>query len=199
MGYLSTDKKKITTKTFAEMKKAGEKVTMLTAYDFTTAGIIDAAGIDSILIGDSASNVMAGNADTLPITVDQMIYHARSVARACQHAFVVCDMPFGSYQISKEEALRNACRMMKETGVDALTLEGGVEISKLLRRWLMPESRFMAISDLPRRALISLAVMAFVPRKRLRHRNLSATPLRWTKQAALPSCWRRFLLSSLLK
>ena len=99
MGYLSTDKKKITTKTFAEMKKAGEKVTMLTAYDFTTAGIIDAAGIDSILIGDSASNVMAGNADTLPITVDQMIYHARSVARACQHAFVVCDMPFGSYQI----------------------------------------------------------------------------------------------------
>ena len=92
MGYLSTDKKKITTKTFAEMKKAGEKVTMLTAYDFTTAGIIDAAGIDSILIGDSASNVMAGNADTLPITVDQMIYHARSVARACQHAFVVCDM-----------------------------------------------------------------------------------------------------------
>lgn len=82
MGYLSTDKKKITTKTFAEMKKAGEKVTMLTAYDFTTAGIIDAAGIDSILIGDSASNVMAGNADTLPITVDQMIYHARSVARA---------------------------------------------------------------------------------------------------------------------
>ena len=87
MGYLSTDKKKITTKTFAEMKKAGEKVTMLTAYDFTTAGIIDAAGIDSILIGDSASNVMAGNADTLPITVDQMIYHARSVARACQHCF----------------------------------------------------------------------------------------------------------------
>ena len=128
MGYLSTDKKKITAKTFAEMKKAGEKVTMLTAYDFTTAGIIDAAGIDSILIGDSASNVMAGNVDTLPITIDQMIYHARSVARAVNHAMVVCDMPFGSYQISKEEALRNACRMMKETGVDALKLEGGVEI-----------------------------------------------------------------------
>ena len=119
---------------------------------------------------------MAGNADTLPITVDQMIYHARSVARACQHAFVVCDMPFGSYQISKEEALRNACRMMKETGVDALKLEGGVEICGT-----------------------SLAVMAFVPRKRLRHRNLSAMPLHWTKQAALPSCWRRFLLSLLLK
>ena len=133
MGYLSTDKKKITTKTFGEMKRAGEKVTMLTAYDFTTAGIIDAAGIDSILIGDSASNVMAGNADTLPITVDQMIYHARSVARAVNHALVVCDMPFGSYQISREEALRNACRMMKETGVDALKLEGGVEICDTIK------------------------------------------------------------------
>lgn len=110
------------------MKQAGEKVTMLTAYDFTTAGIIDAAGIDSILIGDSASNVMAGNIDTLPITLDQMIYHARSVARAVNHAMVICDMPFGSYQVSREEALRNACRMMKETGVDALKLEGGVEI-----------------------------------------------------------------------
>lgn len=128
MGYLSTDKKKITTKTFAEMKQAGEKVTMLTAYDFTTAGIIDSAGIDSILIGDSASNVMAGNANTLPITVDQMIYHAHSVTRAVNHALVVCDMPFGSYQTGREDALRNACRMMKETGVDALKLEGGIEI-----------------------------------------------------------------------
>ena len=128
MGYLSTDKKKITTQTFGEMKLAGEKVTMLTAYDFTTAGLLDAAGIDSILVGDSASNVMAGNADTLPITLDQMIYHARSVARAVSHALVVCDMPFGSYQTSREDALRNACRMMKETGVDALKLEGGQEI-----------------------------------------------------------------------
>lgn len=133
MGYLSTDKKKITTKAFAEMKRAGEKITMLTAYDFTTAGIIDAAGIDSILIGDSASNVMAGNEDTLPITIDQMIYHARSVARAVNHALVVCDMPFGSYQISREDALRNACHMMKETGVDALKLEGGVEICDTIK------------------------------------------------------------------
>lgn len=128
MGYLSTDKKKITAKTFAEMKKAGERVTMLTAYDYTTAGIIDAAGVDSVLVGDSASNVMAGNEDTLPITLDQMIYHARSVKRAVNHAMVICDMPFGSYQVSREEALRNACRMMKETGVDALKLEGGIEI-----------------------------------------------------------------------
>ncbi len=133
MGYLSTDKKKITAKTFAEMKKVGEKISMLTAYDYTTAGIIDAAGIDAILIGDSASNVMAGNENTIPITVDQMIYHGRSVARAVKHAMVVCDMPFGSYQISREEALRNACRMMKESGVDALKLEGGEEIADTVK------------------------------------------------------------------
>ena len=96
MGYLSIDKKKITSKTFVELKQVGEKITMLTAYDYTTAGIIDAAGIDGILVGDSASNVMAGNETTLPISIDQMIYHARAVARACKHCLVVCDMPFGS-------------------------------------------------------------------------------------------------------
>lgn len=128
MGYLSTDKKKVTVKTLHEMKLAGEKITQLTAYDFTTASIIDAAGIDSIHVGDSASNVMAGNDGTIPITLDEMIYHARSVVRACNHCFVVCDMPFGSYQVSREEAVRNAIRIMKETGVDALKLEGGVEI-----------------------------------------------------------------------
>ena len=113
-GYLVTDKQKITTTKFAAMKRDGEKISMLTAYDYTTAGIIDAAGVDSILIGDSASNVMAGNANTLPITLDQMIYHARSVARAVSRALVLADMPFGSYQISREDAIRNACRMMKE-------------------------------------------------------------------------------------
>lgn len=128
MGYLTTDKKKITAKTFLEMKRAGEKITMLTAYDYTTAGIIDAAGIDGILIGDSASNVMAGNANTLPITVDQMIYHARSVARACCHCLVICDMPLGSYQVSREEGIRNAIRIIKESGVDAVKMEGGQEI-----------------------------------------------------------------------
>lgn len=128
MGYLSTDKKKVTVKTFAEMKAAGEKVTMMTAYDYTTANILDEAGMDSILVGDSASNVMAGNADTLPITIEEMIYHARSVAKACTHALVICDMPFGSYQISKEDGVRNAVRLMKETGVNAVKLEGGVEI-----------------------------------------------------------------------
>lgn len=128
MGYLTTDKKKITVKTLLKMKAEGEKIAQLTAYDFTTATIFDEAGIDSIHVGDSGSNVIAGNADTLPVTVDEMIFMARAVARACKHAFVVCDMPFGSYQISKEDAVRNAVKIMKETGVDALKLEGGVEI-----------------------------------------------------------------------
>lgn len=127
-GYLTTSQKKITTIKFAAMKREGEKISMLTAYDYTTAGLLDVAGVDSILIGDSASNVMAGNVNTLPITIDQMIYHARSVARAVKRALVVCDMPFGTYQVSREDAVRNACRMMKESGVDALKLEGGIEI-----------------------------------------------------------------------
>lgn len=126
--------KKITTKEFLAMKARGEKITMLTAYDYTTASIFDQAGLDAILIGDSASNVMQGNATTLPISVDDMIVYARSVAKACNHALVVCDMPFGSYQVSKAEALSNAVRMMKETGVDALKLEGGEEYIETITR-----------------------------------------------------------------
>lgn len=133
MGYLTTDKKKITTGTFSEMKAAGEKIAQLTSYDFTTAGILDRAGIDSILVGDSASNVMAGNGTTLPITIDEMIVYARSVVRACHHCLVVCDMPFGSYQVSREEAVRNAIRIMKETGADAVKMEGGAEITDTIR------------------------------------------------------------------
>ena len=132
-GYLNTDIKKVTANQFAAMKRQGEKISMLTAYDFTTATIIDGAGIDGILVGDSASNVMAGNADTLPITLDEMIYHARSVARAVRRALVVCDMPFGTYQVSKDLAVANAVRMMKETGVDALKLEGGKEIADTIK------------------------------------------------------------------
>jgi 3-methyl-2-oxobutanoate hydroxymethyltransferase len=127
-GYLITDQKKITTKRFLEMKQNGDKIAMLTAYDFTTASILDAAGVDSILIGDSASNIMVGNATTLPMTVDQMIYHARCVTNGAKRALIICDMPFGSYQISREEGIRNACRIMKESGVDALKIEGGIEI-----------------------------------------------------------------------
>lgn len=133
-AYLSTDNKKVTAKRFFEFKERNEKISMLTAYDYTTARIIDAGGVDCILIGDSASNVMAGNIDTLPITVDQMIYHARSVARGVSRALVLCDMPFGSYQVCPDDAVRNAVRIMKESEADALKLEGGIELVPTITR-----------------------------------------------------------------
>ena len=135
-GYLVSDSRKVTTHRFIEMKQKGEKISILTSYDFTTAGIVDRAGIDGILIGDSASNVMAGNQTTLPITVDQMIYHARSVVRAVKRALVICDMPFGSYQVNAADGVTNAIRIMKESGCDALKLEGGVEILDTVKRIL---------------------------------------------------------------
>ena len=128
VGYLVSDTRKVTTHRFIEMKQRGEKISMLTSYDFTTAGIVDGAGIDGILIGDSASNVMAGNGTTLPVTIEQMIYHAKSVTKATKRALVVCDMPFGTYQVDRKEGVKNAIRIMKESGCDALKLEGGVEI-----------------------------------------------------------------------
>lgn len=127
-GYLVSDSRKVTTHRFIEMKERGEKISMLTSYDYTMAGIVDGAGIDGILVGDSASNVMAGNGTTLPITIDQMIYHAHSVVCGVNRALVVCDMPFGSYQIDRRGGVKNAVRMMKESGCDALKLEGGEEI-----------------------------------------------------------------------
>lgn len=134
MGYLTTEKKKVTVKTFMEMKRDGNKIAMLTAYDYTTARLIDEAGVDSILVGDSASNVMQGNDSTLPITLDEMIVYARGVARASQRALVVCDMPFGTFQVSPEEGVRNAVRLIRETGVDAVKLEGGEEIAPTIER-----------------------------------------------------------------
>lgn len=127
-GYLVSDARKVTTHRFMEMKQSGEKISMLTSYDFTMAGIVDKAGIDAILVGDSASNVMAGNYTTLPITIDQMIYHASAVVKAVKRALVVCDMPFGSYQVDRQEGVANAIRIMKESGCDALKIEGGVEV-----------------------------------------------------------------------
>lgn len=135
-GYLVNDERKVTTRRFIEMKQKGERISMLTSYDYTTAGIVDRAGIDGILIGDSASNVMVGNQTTLPMTVDQMIYHARSVVNAVKRALVVCDMPFGSYQTGCHDGVVNAIRMMKESGCDALKLEGGVEILDTIKRIL---------------------------------------------------------------
>ena len=127
-GYLVEDERKVTTHRLIEMKKQGRKIAMLTSYDYTMAQIVDQAGMDIILVGDSASNVMAGNLTTLPITIDQMIYHASSVARGVKRAMIVCDMPFGTYQVNPTEAVKNAIRIMQESGVDALKLEGGVEI-----------------------------------------------------------------------
>ena len=127
-GYLVEDARKVTTHRLIEMKRQGKKIAMLTAYDYSMAGIVDGAGIDVILVGDSASNVMAGNTTTLPITLDQMIYHATSVMHGVKRALVVCDMPFGSYQVNATEGVTNAVRIMKESGCDALKLEGGEEI-----------------------------------------------------------------------
>lgn len=135
-GYLVEDARKVTTHRLIEMKAEGKKIAMLTSYDYTTARIVDGAGIDVILIGDSASNVMAGHTTTLPMTMDQMIYHAASVAAGVKRAFVVCDMPFGSYQVDAKEAVRNAIRIMKETGADAVKLEGGAEVIEAVKRIL---------------------------------------------------------------
>jgi len=128
--------KRITTKTLQKMKKAGEKISMLTAYDYSMAKIVDQAGIDVILVGDSASNVMAGHETTLPITLDQMIYHASSVVRAVEKALVVVDLPFGSYQGNSKMALASAIRIMKESGGHTIKMEGGAEIIESVQRIL---------------------------------------------------------------
>ncbi len=134
--YLVSDARKVTTKRFGEMKQRGEKITMLTSYDYTMASIVDQAGVDAILVGDSAANVMAGYQTTLPITLDQMIYHASSVARAVKRALILVDMPFGTYQGNADYALECAVRIMKESGADALKLEGGVEIADSVKKIL---------------------------------------------------------------
>ena len=128
--------RKVTTRRLIEMKQRGEKISMLTAYDYSSAKIIDAAGIDCILVGDSASNVMAGNTTTLPITLDQMIYHAKSVMKAVRRALVVVDLPFGTYQGNSKEALASAIRIMKESHAEAVKMEGGSEIRESIERIL---------------------------------------------------------------
>ncbi len=128
--------RKVTTHRLTEMKQRGEKISMLTSYDFSMAKLVDEAGIDVILVGDSASNVMAGNQTTLPITLDQMIYHGRSVVNAVQRALVVVDLPFGTYQGNSKKALGTAIRIMKETATDAVKLEGGSEVIESVERIL---------------------------------------------------------------
>lgn len=130
------DNRKVTTHRLIEMKQRGEKISMLTAYDYSMAQLIDQAGMDVILVGDSASNVMAGNVTTLPITLDQMIYHGKSVVKAVKRSLVVVDLPFGTYQGNSKEALASAIRVMKETHADCIKLEGGSEIRESIERIL---------------------------------------------------------------
>ena len=137
MSASTSEIKRITTHVIQAMKKRGEKIAMLTAYDFSMARILDEAGIDILLVGDSASNVMAGHETTLPITLDHMIYHAQSVVRAVHRAMVVVDLPFGSYQSNSEIALKSAIRIMKESGAHAVKLEGGSEVEESIQRILM--------------------------------------------------------------
>ena len=136
MSVAKKQYKRITTESLVEMKANGEKISMLTAYDFTMAKIVDGAGIDVILVGDSASNVMAGHETTLPITLNEMIYHASSVVRAVERSLVVVDLPFGSYQSDPKEALRSAIRIMKESGGHSIKVEGGKEIKESIKRIL---------------------------------------------------------------
>lgn len=136
MSTYVEDNRKVTTHRLFEMKQRGEKISMLTAYDYSMASIIDQAGIDVILVGDSASNVMAGNVTTLPMTLDQMIYHGKSVVRGVKRSLVIVDMPFGTYQGNSKEALASAIRIMKETHADCIKLEGGSEVRESIERIL---------------------------------------------------------------
>ncbi len=132
-GYIVEDERKVTTVRLSEMKREGKRIAMLTSYDYSMAQIVDQAGVDIILVGDSAGNVMAGNQTTIPVTLDEMIYHGRCVARGVKRALVVCDMPFGTYHASRQSAVENAVRLMQSSGVDALKLEGGGEIIDMIR------------------------------------------------------------------
>jgi 3-methyl-2-oxobutanoate hydroxymethyltransferase len=136
MSTYTEDQRKVTTIRLAQMKQRGEKIAMLTAYEYSMATLVDQAGVDAILVGDSAANVMAGYDTTLPITLDEMIYHARCVSRGAKRALVVCDMPFGSYQGNSKLALANAIRIMKESGAEAVKIEGGEEIRESIERIL---------------------------------------------------------------
>jgi len=177
-GYLVEDTRKVTTHRLIEMKQQGKKIAMLTSYDYTMARIVDGAGVDVILIGDSASNVMAGNTTTLPITLNQMIYHATSVMHGVERALVVCDMPFGSYQVNPTEGVTNAIRIMKESGCDALKLEGGAEIIDTVKAILAA----------------GIPVMGHLGQTRPRRRNWWPMRIYWKKPAVLPSYWKRYRL-----
>ncbi len=172
MSTNTTDNaRKVTTRRLVEMKQRGEKISMLTAYDFSSAKILDEAGIDVLLVGDSASNVMAGNVTTLPITLDQMIYHAKSVIKGTRRALVVVDLPFGSYQGNSKEALASAIRIMKESHAEAVKMEGGSEIRESIERILCAGIPVMGHLGLTPRASTNSAPTTSVPVKRRRQKN----------------------------
>lgn len=184
--------KVVTTHVLSEMKLKGEKISMLTSYDYSMARIVDQAGIDVILVGDSASNVMAGHETTLPITLDQMIYHAASVVRGVKRALVVVDMPFGSYQGNSKEALNSAIRIMKETAADAIKLEGGEEILESIQRILSAGIPVMGHLGLTPQSIHKFGTYAIRAKKEEEAENWFTMPISWKKQVVLPSCWRKF-------
>ncbi len=193
MGYISDDTRKVTTHRLIEMKQRGEKISMLTSYDYTMAQIVDGAGVDVILVGDSASNVMAGNVTTLPITLDQMIYHGKSVVRGVKRAMVIVDMPFGSYQGNELEGLASAIRIMKESHADALKLEGGEEIIGTVKRILSAGIPIMGHLGLMPNPSTSMEHIRSVPRMMPKPRNWYAMRICWKKPDASDWYWRRFL------
>ena len=189
---MSTDSKTrvVTTYRLREMKSRGEKISMLTAYDYSMARIVDAAGVDVVLVGDSAANVMAGFETTVPMTLDHMIYHARSVTRAVKRALVVVDMPFGTYQGNSREALASAVRIMKEAEADAVKLEGGEEILESVQRILC--AGIPVMGHLGLNPFTNTEPMPFGPRNRPRPTSSSATLICSRKPAVSVWCSRRF-------
>ena len=187
---------KITTNTLQEMKRAGEKITMLTAYDYSMARILDGAGIDVILVGDSASNVMAGNDTTVPITLDQMIYHAQCVVNGVDRALIVCDMPFGSYQGDSKQALNSAIRIMKESGAHAVKLEGGAEIVESIERILTAEFRSWGTWDLLLNPSTSSALTPYGRERKKRRRNSLKMQSYWKRPVVFPLSLRKSLGSA---
>jgi 3-methyl-2-oxobutanoate hydroxymethyltransferase len=174
MSQASASFKRVTTNSVQKMKRNGEKISMLTAYDFTLAKIIDSAGIDIILVGDSASNVMAGHETTLPITLDQMIYHASSVVRAAKRALIVVDLPFGSYQGNSKEALSSSIRIMKESGAHGVKLEGGIEVIESVSRILTAGIPVMGHLGLTPQSIYKFGTYTVRAKKRSRSRQAAA-------------------------
>lgn len=187
------DIKKITTNTLQRMKVNGEKISMITAYDFSFAKIFDAAGIDVILVGDSASNVMAGHETTLPITLDQIIYHASSVIRGVQRSLVVVDLPFGSYQSNSKEALVSAVRIMKETGAHAIKLEGGEEVLESVNRILAAGVPVMGHLGLTPQSIYKFGTYTVRAKEEVEAEKLKEMRCYWRKPDALQLCWKKFL------